>query len=66
MRLVWWHGTSRARDRTTKRRSRISRSAEARIAVFTFIEGRHNPHRRHSALSYPSPIDYERRPGVTE
>jgi putative transposase len=34
--------------------------AEARIAVFDFIEGWYNPHRRHSALDYLSPINYER------
>ncbi len=33
---------------------------DARIAVFDFIEGWYNPHRRHSALNYPSPFDYER------
>jgi putative transposase len=33
---------------------------EARLAVFDFIEGWYNPHRRHSALGYQSPIDYER------
>src|SRR5208283_1120497 len=33
--------------------------AEARMAVFDFIEGWYNPHRRHSALGYQSPIDYE-------
>jgi putative transposase len=33
---------------------------EARMAVFDFIEGWYNPHRRHSALDYRSPIDYER------
>jgi putative transposase len=35
--------------------------AEARTAVFEFIEGWYNRHRRHSALDYLSPIDYERR-----
>jgi putative transposase len=35
--------------------------AEARIATFEFIEGWYNPHRRHSALEYHSPISYERR-----
>jgi putative transposase len=35
--------------------------AEARTAVFDFIEGWYNTHRRHSALDYDSPIDYERR-----
>jgi putative transposase len=34
--------------------------AEARMAVFDFIEGWYNPHRRHSALDYHSPINYER------
>ena len=33
---------------------------EARMAVFEFIEGWYNPHRRHSALYYLSPINYER------
>ncbi len=33
---------------------------EARIAIFDFIEGWYNPHRRHSALDYLSPINYER------
>jgi putative transposase len=32
----------------------------ARMAIFEFIEGWYNPHRRHSALDYLSPIDYER------
>ena len=30
------------------------------MAVFQFIEGWSNPGRRHSALSYMSPINYER------
>ena len=34
--------------------------AEARMAVFAFIEGRYNPSRRHSALGYKSPIEFER------
>ncbi len=33
---------------------------EARMAVFDFIEGWYNPHRRHSALDYRSPMEYER------
>jgi putative transposase len=32
---------------------------EARMAVFEFIEGWYNPRRRHSAIGYLSPIDYE-------
>ena len=35
--------------------------AQARIALFRFIEGWYNPHRRHSAIDYMSPINYERR-----
>lgn len=34
--------------------------AEARMAVFRFIEGWYNPHRRHSRLGYLSPLAYER------
>jgi len=35
--------------------------AEARPAVFDFIEGFYNPQRRHSSIDYLSPMDYERR-----
>jgi len=41
-------------------RRRFKTQIEARMAVFEFIEGWYNPHRRHSALDYLSPIDYER------
>jgi len=41
-------------------RSSFKSQAEARMAVFDFIEGWYNPHRRHSAIDYLSPIDYER------
>jgi len=34
---------------------------EARMAVFRYIEGWYNPHRRHSALDYQSPVNYERK-----
>ena len=33
--------------------------AEARMAIFEFIEGFYNRRRRHSALGYRSPADYE-------
>ncbi len=33
---------------------------DARMALFTWIEGWYNPRRRHSALDYQSPINYER------
>jgi putative transposase len=42
-------------------RNSFKTQAEARTAIFEFIEGGYNPHRRHSALDYLSPIDYERR-----
>jgi len=42
-------------------RHRFQSQAEARMAVFEFIEGWYNPHRRHSALDYLSPLNYERR-----
>ena len=41
-------------------RRRFKTQIEARMAVFEFIEGWYNPHRRHSALDYHSPINYER------
>jgi len=41
-------------------RRRFKTQAEARIAVFDFIEGFYNPRRRHSSIGYLSPIDYER------
>ena len=40
---------------------RFRTQAEARLAIFDFIEGFYNPHRRHSALDYLSPINYEKR-----
>ncbi len=42
-------------------RRRFRSQADARMAVFTFIEGWYNPRRRHSALGYLSPVEYERR-----
>lgn len=33
---------------------------EARLAIFQFIEGWYNQHRRHSALGQRSPVQYER------
>jgi len=41
-------------------RRRFRTQAEARMAVFAFIEAWYNPHRRHSALDYRSPIQYDR------
>jgi len=42
-------------------RHRFRSHCEARLAVFHFVEGSYNPPRRHSALGYLSPIEYERR-----
>src|SRR5262249_15844468 len=41
-------------------RNRFRTQAEARIAVFQFIEGWYNPHRRHSGLGNLSPAEFER------
>lgn len=41
-------------------RCRWTTPAEARMAVFDYIEGFYNPRRRHSALAYLSPADFER------
>lgn len=40
-------------------RCRFTTPAEARRAVFAFIEGFYNPRRRHSSIEYLSPIQYE-------
>jgi putative transposase len=40
-------------------RRRFRTQIEARIAVFDFLEGWYNLHRRHSALGYLSPADFE-------
>ena len=42
-------------------RRRFRTQVEAKMAVFDFIEGFYNPHRRHSALGHESPVNYERR-----
>ena len=42
-------------------RERFETRAEARMAVFEFIEGWYNPRRRHSALDYQSPMMYEKK-----
>ena len=42
-------------------RQRFKTQKEARMAVFDFIEGFYNPHRRHSGLGNLSPINFEMR-----
>jgi putative transposase len=42
-------------------RRRFRTPEEARKAVFEFLEGWYNRHRRHSALGYLSPAEFERR-----
>jgi len=44
-------------------RQRFPTQADARLAVFDFIEGWYNPRRRHSALDYRSPMIFERSQG---
>jgi putative transposase len=40
-------------------RERFRTPAEATMKVFDFIEGWYNPRRRHSALGYKSPAQFE-------
>ncbi len=42
-------------------RKRFKTQAEAKMAVFDFIEGFYNPRRRHSSLGQISPVNFERR-----
>lgn len=42
-------------------RRRFRNQAEARMAIFDFIESWYNPRRRHSGLGQMSPINYERK-----
>ena len=47
-------------ERELLNRRRFRSHAEAKMAVFEYIEGWYNPHRRHSALGYRSPVNFER------
>jgi putative transposase len=46
-------------------RERFGNRAAAKMKVFDFIEGWYNPRRRHSALGYLAPIEFERRQART-
>ena len=45
--------------KTEGRIRRLANEAEARMWVFDYIETFYNPRRRHSALGYQSPVDFE-------
>jgi putative transposase len=47
-------------ERELLSRHRFKSQAQAKMAVFEWIEGWYNPHRRHSSLGYRSPVNYER------
>ena len=42
-------------------RHRFDNRRQAALAVFDFIEGWYNPHRRHTSIGNISPVDFERR-----
>lgn len=46
-------------EREVINRRTFRSQAEARMAIFTWLEGWYNPHRRHSSLGYLSPMKYE-------
>ena len=48
-------------ERELLNRRRFATKAEARMAIFEFIEGWYNPIRRHKGLGRISPIEFERR-----
>ena len=41
-------------------RRSFKNQAETKLTIFEYIEGWYNPHRRHSAIRYKSPINYEK------
>jgi putative transposase len=47
-------------ERELLNRRRFHSQAEAKMAVFEWLEGWYNPHRRHSSIGYRSPVNFER------
>ena len=47
-------------EREVLNRRRFKSQPEAKMAIFDWLEGWYNPHRRHSALGRRSPVNYER------
>jgi putative transposase len=47
-------------EREVLDRRRFKNQSEAKTAIFEWLEGWYNPHRRHSSLGYRSPMNYER------
>jgi putative transposase len=41
-------------------RRTLKTKAEAKMAIFGFIEGWYNPRRRHSGIGYLSPVEFEK------
>ena len=57
---LWRRASSRRLSAELLARTVFSTHAEARAAIFEFIEGWYNTRRRHSALRYASPLEFER------
>ena len=60
----WWTSFGFLAQELIDRRS-FHTQADARMAVFAFLEGWYNTGRRYSALGYLSPNDFERRAAAT-